>query len=715
MKRSELYMRKRMVSFITLLCSILLVALPTVSAGAVTVTCETYDGSNVEAQNYSRYAAPIESYLTACQDGTLMRVQFLDSTQGVLAEYYDSSYNLRSSKLVAPELPLFGGFYETADNYYLLTGQTNSGESAQVEIFRITKYDKSWNRIASVGLYDCNTTVPFDAGCARFAECGKYLLIRTSHEMYRSSDGFCHQANVTIELDMDAMTITDSYTKIMNASFGYISHSFNQFIQVENNRIVAVDHGDAYPRSIALIEYATDASTGKFVPNYYTACTVTDLLAIPGSIGNNTTGASVGGFEISDTAYLVAGNSVVQDSQNTSRGTRNIFIIAKDKATSEIRTNWITNYAEGETSTNTPQLVKLPDNTYLLLWSRNNEVFYTKIDGNGNQISEIYSMAGNLSDCVPVVTGHKLVWYTWDDETNTFYDIDLNDLSAVNTTVITNGHHYELQGTVDESGNVTLYCDRCGTTTEAGVPTSITVWWNYQGGTGSYFSNLKNRNVGEEVYWWITYSSNGTYNDMVIEVADPSMVSIEYTNQNHEKGKMTMIKGGTTTIKIYPKGNPGIAQIYTLNVIDPNAGVNVSGTITSYGSTEDPVVVSLLKGNEEIEKTQTTNGTYQFTSVPAGTYTLKVSKADHVARIYEIAVESQDITQNVKICLIGDVTGDGKVNTRDLNRIYAHVNGTNLLTGYEFACGDVTGTDNKINTRDLNRLYAHINESNLLW
>lgn len=122
-----------------------------------------------------------------------------------------------------------------------------------------------------------------------------------------------------------------------------------------------------------------------------------------------------------------------------------------------------------------------------------------------------------------------------------------------------------------------------------------------------------------------------------------------------------------------------------------------------------------VDGNEEIGKVETTDGTYQFASVPSGTYALKVSKADHVTRTYEIAVGNNDVIQDAKICLIGDVTGDGKVNTRDLNRVYAHVNGTDLLTGYQFACGDVNGTDSKINTRDLNRLYAHINESNLLW
>ena len=45
---------------------------------------------------------------------------------------------------------------------------------------------------------------------------GKYLVIHTSHEMYQTSDGYNHQANVTIQVDTETMTITDSFTKVMN-------------------------------------------------------------------------------------------------------------------------------------------------------------------------------------------------------------------------------------------------------------------------------------------------------------------------------------------------------------------------------------------------------------------------------------------------------------------------------------------------------------------
>ena len=61
-----------------------------------------------------------------------------------------------------------------------------------------------------------------------------------------------------IEVDTASMKVTDSYTDISNISQGYVSHSFNQFIDLDGNQIVAVDHGDAYPRSVVLTKYDTD-------------------------------------------------------------------------------------------------------------------------------------------------------------------------------------------------------------------------------------------------------------------------------------------------------------------------------------------------------------------------------------------------------------------------------------------------------------------------
>ncbi len=333
-KKGGRKMKKRIVGILLTIC-LILGLIPPSMASASSIACIEYTGNNIEQQDYSRWSRPIYSYLSTTEDGNLMRVQYEQyaDVKEITVQYYDASYNIIDIKKIPEELPIFGGFYETDSNYFLLTGQSNNEESPDIEVFRITKYDKAWNRITSTGLYDCNTTIPFDAGCARMEESGKYLLIRTCHEMYTHSDGLNHQANVTIQLDMEKMEITDSYTKVMNNGYGYVSHSFNQFIKVENNHIIAVDHGDATPRAIALLKYKTDMSEGKFTPDYRTQCDVVNILAFPGKEGKNDTGASVGGFEISNSSYLVAGSSVVQDEKNLERVTRNVFVAAVDKET----------------------------------------------------------------------------------------------------------------------------------------------------------------------------------------------------------------------------------------------------------------------------------------------------------------------------------------------------------------------------------------------
>ena len=98
----------------------------------------------------------MKSYLTALDDVSFMRVQY-------------------GSKIIGKELPAFGGFYATKDNYYVVTGENNTDEDNTKEVYRITKYDKHWNKITSTGLTNCNTTKPFNAGSCRIDVSGNYI------------------------------------------------------------------------------------------------------------------------------------------------------------------------------------------------------------------------------------------------------------------------------------------------------------------------------------------------------------------------------------------------------------------------------------------------------------------------------------------------------------------------------------------------------------
>ena len=454
--------------------------------------------------NYSRSASPIGSYLVDIGNGNMMRVQFDYDSSNIYVEYYDSQYNVTGVRQLAPELPIYGGFYSGSDAYYIVTGQKNEEESDTVECYRITKYDKNWNRIGSAGLYDCNTFLPFRAGCVRMTEADGYLFVRTSHQMYLSSDGLRHQANVTIQFDENKLVITDSYTDVMNSKYGYVSHSFNQFIKTEGNHLVAVDHGDAYPGSIVLTEYQTDFTNGQFISNmnyWKNPCKSTDLFEFTGEIGDNATGASVGGFEVTDSAYLVAANSINQEDTSDDRSRhdyRNVCIVGKSKRDGHTFVNWLTNL-EGDLSATTPYLVKINDNKYLVMWSYQKRsvgaIDYTYIDADGSQISPVYTMNGMLSDCEPVYINDTVVWYTSDSDGNvTFYGVDSNG-NALGS----------LNGLIYDGDNWVYYRNDNPDYGYTGLAANEYGWWYVSNGTIDFdYTGL----AANEYGWW--YVSNGT-------------------------------------------------------------------------------------------------------------------------------------------------------------------------------------------------------------
>ena len=455
---------KKILSRIVMVLSVVtvIVSSSVVMADAEIITSSEFVSTSY-SHDYSRWASVIRSYLVGCDDGRLMRVYL--GSKGYYVEYYDSDFNLLESKTIDKELSLLGGFYAGKDAYYIVSGQNNPDELADVECFRITKYDKNWNRITSAGLYDCNTYVPFDAGSLRMTEASGYLFIRTSHTMYKSDNGYHHQANVTIQLDESTMKITDSFTNVGNSSYGYVSHSFNQFIKTDGNHIVAVDHGDAYPRSLALIKYKTDFTVGQFCSNigYWwdsnkhavvnNSCDVTDLLTISGQIGDNTTNATIGGFEISDTSYIVAASSIDQEKQE---GLKNIYILTESKEDGTVKSNQITDIS-GKYNATSPYLVKINNNKFMVMWTikNDNTVYYTYIDGDGNVISDINTMSGKLSDCEPIVYNGMVLWYVCSNKKITFY--------GINTDGTTFGDELKASMTASDGGSaITFTADAQG-------------------------------------------------------------------------------------------------------------------------------------------------------------------------------------------------------------------------------------------------------------
>ena len=557
-------MKKRMLSIVLSGAMAVSTAVSAGSFSAFAVAqCVAYSGSNVNAQDYVQWSDTVKSYLTVCDNGNYMRVQSGAIEGKLLVEYYSSDFEPLSTKLIDNELPIFGAFYDSGNNYYVLSGQENPKQNDSLEVFRITKYDKNWNKIKSCGLYGANTTVPFDAGSARMTHSGDHLLVRTCHEMYKSSDGNNHQANVTIEVDMPSMTITDSYTGVMNVDYGYVSHSFNQFIKTDGNHIVALDHGDAHPRSAVLVKYNSDFTTGKFFPSYFEQVSNIDVVTYPEYTAGhyNYTGAAIGGFDVSSSSYIVAQSTVDLDYINTSE-TRNVYVSAVSKDLSTNKLNKITSYAEGTDSASAPQLVKINNNSFLLLWARDTKVSCVKLNADGTVNGSIHTFEGSLSDCQPVIKNGRAVWYVYDKNNVTFNSLNFSNLDDIKTVDVKTGHDYETKYASKTDGTVTQTCKSCGYVNKFTVPTSTTVYWRTDLSNTSFSSVLSKTqfSVGDSIDFWL-YDDT----DYTVEFSDRSMVSVnKLENYANDIRRITFKNGGSLTVKIYPTYNPSVAKTYKL-------------------------------------------------------------------------------------------------------------------------------------------------------
>ena len=161
-------------------------------------------------------------------------------------------------------------------------------------------------------------------------------------------------------------------------------------------------------------------------------------------------------------------------------------------------------------------------------------------------------------------------------------------------------------------------------------------------------------------------------------------------------------------------------QMYdSYKLVDPNASGTLSGTVKSYNSTTDPVTVQLFGSDSSAAAYNTTvkgnSASYTISGVASGTYTMKVSKKNHVTREYTVTVTTGTKTQNAEIRLLGDVNGDGRVNALDYTRLLKHANETQPLTdAYALKCSDVN-RDKRVNAMDYTRLLKHVNETQPLW
>jgi len=145
------------------------------------------------------------------------------------------------------------------------------------------------------------------------------------------------------------------------------------------------------------------------------------------------------------------------------------------------------------------------------------------------------------------------------------------------------------------------------------------------------------------------------------------------------------------------------------------SGSTVSGTVTSYLDETGVVVVQLLQGDVEKYYANIFGNTvgYSIEGVADGSYTMRVSKNNHVSRDYDIIV-SGDTVMDAKICPVGDVNMSGTVTTMDVTMTNSHVQKKSTLEGYQLKLADANKS-NTVTTMDVTMINSHVQKKSSLW
>ncbi|HBB72604.1 MAG TPA: hypothetical protein DCZ71_08395, partial [Ruminococcus sp.] len=386
--------------------------------------------NNISNNDYSApFPNPLTSHIMQREDGglTIIECKNTGGRDDALIQEYDTDNKLIRSLVIenpfdAPSF--FIGFCDATKYNFLVFTQNNDEEDDEKEIIRIIRYNKDWTEPMECRIKDIGaTSVGYKQ--ARMVEADKYLYFVSNRLEYFSlypGEIAQHQSNLVYAIDMETMERDEAGIAAL------VSHSFNQFIAIDDDYVYTADHGDISPRSIVEYRFNNNVSS---TTNLRSA-TALDIVVKGHGQHQNDTGVSIGGLEATGSGCILVGNSVIQSPETETSAQRNIFVSVTNRAFTDVKQVWLTDYPEGSSITpRTPQIVKVSSNVYTVMWEEKNNdtgsivTKYTAIDQYGNPLTEIKTTDLRLSDCQPIVTKEgNVVWYVTENSKPILYQVN---------------------------------------------------------------------------------------------------------------------------------------------------------------------------------------------------------------------------------------------------------------------------------------------------
>ena len=299
-------------------------------------------------------------------------MRLVSSGENIIAEYYDNSFNLTKKQTIAMELPVWGGFYDAGDVYYVVEGQNNTDGVDGTEVVRIIKYSKEWKRLGSGSVkaqegWEYEIRYPFDYGCVSFARANGKLYIATGREGYVDPNyGQGHQGMMLI-----AVTESDMSTKIEYGNFG---HSFAQYLDSDGDNVYILELSEG-----SLETKLSRYDAARTDTDYFNAFPSGNRFSVLDYGGNHTsawpirTYVSVDDLALSKDNILGVGTSIDQSQYDsvTSDTPHNIYLSVTPKnnfSKEASKIVWQTDYTNGGKAFVNVKLVKVTDDRFLLMW-----------------------------------------------------------------------------------------------------------------------------------------------------------------------------------------------------------------------------------------------------------------------------------------------------------------------------------------------------------
>ena len=380
--------------------------------------------SSTENGVYSGYhAVPDRTFLY--KDGKELHVV---SVIGIkLTDYtLDKQYKVVSSeKIKLPRYNVWGGYFHSEKGqHYVAIGYNNEAESESKTVIKVLKYDEAWKKSGQANIHGYSSNgqglgvyTPFAYGNVSFAENKDTLYMMTARTMFSNGEGLHSQSNI-------AFTINTKKMESHSNNVSYCSHSFNQIARFADGNLYLVDQGDAHPRGVQITIYDKFGSSEASLDTGNIRSSVT-AFAFQGDVGNNSTGATVGGMEVSKSYVLATGSA--QPHSSTIDGVsgfasaygQNLYLIKRSRSTGECSVRWLTSYnpTTSGVTVECPRMVKVNDNLFAILYSVKNVSSGKRycrcmyIDGSGQKIKDApFSNIQFRGGTQPIVFNNRIVF-----------------------------------------------------------------------------------------------------------------------------------------------------------------------------------------------------------------------------------------------------------------------------------------------------------------